>query len=153
METVLEIRIFFIIREMMIRNKPRIVRRIVEFFFFFSEISASISLIKNTRRGIPNSWAFVRSRPTRNYRVGIERRQSNMISEIFDGSVVAVARNAGTIARVSEIRDITASYVASFVELELDHIRGTESRASAAERSGADGSRWRRRLTTRRSRC
>jgi hypothetical protein len=36
-----------------------------------------------------------------------------MISEIFDGSVVAVARNAGTIARVSEIRDITASYVAS----------------------------------------
>ena len=58
METVLEIRIFFIIREMMIRNKPRIVRRIVEFFFFFSEISASISLIKNTRRGIPNYWAL-----------------------------------------------------------------------------------------------
>ena len=40
METVLgQIRIFFIIREMMIRNKPRIVRRIVEFFFFFSERS------------------------------------------------------------------------------------------------------------------
>jgi hypothetical protein len=59
METVLgQIRIFFIIREMMIRNKPRILRRIVEFFFFFFVISASISLIKNTRRGIPNYWAL-----------------------------------------------------------------------------------------------
>ena len=57
METVLgQIRTFFIIIDMIIRNKPRIVRRIVEFFFFFSEISASISLIKNKRRGITNSW-------------------------------------------------------------------------------------------------
>eukprot|EP00966_Prymnesium_polylepis_P169347 3915832-Prymnesium_polylepis.1 len=40
MEPVLgQIRIFFIIREMVIRNKPRIIRRIVEFFFFFSERS------------------------------------------------------------------------------------------------------------------
>eukprot|EP00966_Prymnesium_polylepis_P118652 2742984-Prymnesium_polylepis.1 len=38
---------------MIIRNKPRIVRRIVEFFVFFSEISASISLDQeHTKRNL-----------------------------------------------------------------------------------------------------
>ena len=83
---------------MTIRNKPRIFRRIVEFFFFFSEISVIMSFIKN-KRGIPNSWAFVRSRSTRNHRVGIERRQRNMISEIFDGAGGSLARNAGMLSK------------------------------------------------------